>query len=155
MYEDGRIDRAAFLRAAVDVLRYRGSEAEFVTAFEDIFTENEPMSALISRLHTGYPLYLLSNTNDIHVDYFLRRYPVFQHFCGAVYSHKARASKPSPAIYEVACRQLGIAPETTFFIDDLLPNIEAARSFGFRTHHYHHERHADLLAALAACGVTV
>jgi putative hydrolase of the HAD superfamily len=153
MLEDGQIDRASFVRSAIDALRYRGTEAGFIAAFEDIFEENAPMSALIARLHAHYPLYLLSNTNDIHVDYFTRRYPVFQHFCGGVYSHRARASKPNPEIYRIACRELGLAPQTTFFIDDLLPNIETARSLGFQTHHYHHERHSELLAALEAAGV--
>lgn len=155
MLEDGQIDRASFLRGAIDVLRYRGSEADFVSAFEDIFHENTPMSDLIARLRPNYPLYLLSNTNDIHVDFFTRRYPVFQNFCGGVYSHKVRASKPNPEIYRIACRQLGIAPESTFFIDDLLPNIETARSLGFRTHHYHHERHSELLSALGSAGIAV
>jgi putative hydrolase of the HAD superfamily len=153
MLEDGQIDRASFLRAAIDVLRFRGSEAEFVAAFEDIFDENLPMTALVKSLHGRFPLYLLSNTNDIHVDFFLRRYPVFENFSGGVYSHKVRASKPNPEIFHIACRQLGIEPETTFFIDDLLPNIETARSLGFRTHHYHHERHDELLAAIEAAGV--
>ncbi len=155
MLEDGQIDRASFLRAAIDVLRYRGTEADFISAFEDIFHENEPMSELIGRLQPAYPLYLLSNTNDIHVDFFLRRYPVFQNFCGGIYSHKVRASKPNPEIYRIACRQLGIEPVTTFFIDDLLPNIETARSLGFHTHHYHHERHGELIAALQAAEIAV
>ena len=64
-----------------------------------------------------------------------------------------RASKPDPAIYRIACEQFGIEPATTFFIDDLLPNIETARALGFRTHHYHHDRHDELLADLRASGV--
>lgn len=153
MLEDGQIDRASFLRAAIDVLRFRGTEAEFVSAFEDIFEENLPMTTLVQKLHGRFPLYLLSNTNDIHVDFFLRRYPVFENFCGGVYSHKVRASKPNPEIFHIARRQLGIEPETTFFIDDLQPNIETARSLGFRTHHYHHERHEELLTAIDNAGV--
>jgi putative hydrolase of the HAD superfamily len=155
MLEDGQINRTSFVRGAIDALRYRGSDVEFITAFEDIFDENVPMTNLVGRLHGRFPLYLLSNTNDLHVDFFLRRYPVFEKFCGGVYSHKVRASKPNPEIYRIACRQLGIAPETTFFIDDLLPNIETARSLGFQTHHYHHERHSELLAAIDAAGVGV
>ena len=34
----------------------------------------------------------------------------------------------------------------TFFIDDLLPNIETARALGFNAHHYHHDRHGELLS---------
>ena len=152
-YEDGQIDRAAFLRGVFDVLRYRGTEADFIDAWEDIFTPNEPMIALLDRLHGRFPLYLLSNTSDIHRDYIFRRYEFFGRFTAGTYSYEAKASKPGREIYEIAQRQLGIEPATTFFIDDLLPNIETARSLGFNAHHYHHDDHAALLAAVKAAGV--
>jgi FMN phosphatase YigB (HAD superfamily) len=153
-YEDGQIDRAAFLRGVFDVLRYRGTEAEFVSAWEDIFTPNEPMVALVERLHGRFPLHLLSNTSDIHRDYVFRRYKFFGCFTSGTYSYEAKASKPGREIFEVARQQLGIEPATTFFIDDLLPNIETAQSLGFRAHHYHSDNHEALLAALAAAGVS-
>jgi putative hydrolase of the HAD superfamily len=153
-YEDGQIDRAAFIRGAFDVLRYRGTEAEFTTAWEEIFVPNEPMFALVEKLHGRFPLYLLSNTNDIHRDYFFRQYPVFHHFAAGTYSHEAKASKPGRKIYEIAQQQHGLDPKTTFFIDDLLPNIETARALGFNAHHYHHDRHDELLAQLATVGVS-
>ena len=154
-YEDGQFDRATFLRAAFDVISYRGSEVEFVAAWEDIFEPNEPMLALVAQLHERYPLFLLSNTNDLHVDYIFRRYPAFRHFSGGTYSYAVRASKPDRAIYEIACRDLGLEPAATFFIDDLLPNIETARVLGFQTHHYHFQRHEELLTALSKAGVTI
>jgi putative hydrolase of the HAD superfamily len=147
-YEDGQIDRPAFLRSVFDVLRYRGTEAQFLSAWEEIFEPNEAMIALVEKLHGQFPLYLLSNTGDIHREYFFRHYPFFQRFSAGIYSYEVRASKPNRAIYEITARQLGIDPATTFFIDDLLPNIEAARAFGFRAHHYHYDRHDELLADL-------
>ncbi|MEA3207282.1 MAG: glucose-phosphatase [Chthoniobacter sp.] len=147
-YEDGQIDRAAFLRGVFDVLRYRGTEAEFIAAWEDIFEPNEPMVALLEKLRGRFPLYLLSNTSDIHRDYIFRRYPFFAHFEAGIYSYEARASKPGRAIYEIATRQLGLEPAATFFIDDLLPNIETARQLGFPAHHYHHDRHELLVEEL-------
>ena len=152
-YEDGQIDRAAFLRGVFDVLRYRGTEAQFIAAWEDIFTPNAPMFSLVERLAGRHPLYLLSNTNDIHRDYIFRTYGVFGKFTGGTYSDTARASKPGPEIYAHACRAHGLEPATTFFIDDLLPNIETARSLGFVCHHYHLDRHDALLADLRARGV--
>lgn len=152
-YEDGQIDRAAFLRAVFDVLNYRGTEADFIAAWENIFEPNEQMFAVVERLSARYPVYLLSNTNDIHREYFMKRWPVFQRFSGGTFSDVVHASKPSRTIYEIACRDLALEPATTFFIDDLLPNIETARALGFQTHHYHHERHGELLSALAAAGV--
>src|SRR4051812_25447824 len=130
-YEDGQLDRAAFLRGAFDILRYRGSEAEFVNAWEDIFTPNEPMVALVEKLHGHFPLYLLSNTSDIHREYVFRRYPFFHRFTAGTYSYEAKASKPGRDIYEITLRQHGLDPASTFFIDDLLPNIETARALGF------------------------
>ena len=152
-YEDGKIDRAAFLRAVFDVLKYTGTEANFIAAWEDIFEANEPMAALVEQLAPRFPLYLLSNTNDIHREYFLRQWPFFRHFRGGTYSDLARYSKPGREIYLIACREHGLEPETTFFIDDLLPNIETARGLGFQAHHYHHERHPELLQAIADAGV--
>jgi len=153
MYEDGQIDRASFLRGVFDVLRYRGTEAAFIAAWEEIFEPNEPMIALVERLHGRFPLYLLSNTSDIHRDYVFRRYPVFSRFTEGTYSYAVRASKPGPEIYQHAIRTHGLDPAGTFFIDDLLPNIETARSLGFRAHHYHHDRHGELEKELAGLGI--
>jgi len=152
-YEDGQIGRAAFLRAAFDVLRYRGTEAGFIAAWEDIFEPNAPMFALVEQLHGRLPLYLLSNTNDIHLEYLRRRHPLFARFDGGVFSHEAHASKPGREIFQIVCRQCHLEPATTFFIDDLLPNIEMARSLGFQCHHYHHEQHGALIAQLRESGV--
>jgi len=154
-YEDGQIDRASFLRGVFDVLKYRGTEAAFINAWEDIFEPNESMVAVVEQLFAQFPLYLLSNTNDIHRDYFLRQYPFFRHFKGGTYSDTARASKPGREIYEIACREHGLTPAETFFIDDLLPNIEAARALGFHAHHYHFDRHSALTDDLRAVGVEI
>lgn len=152
-YEDGQIDRAAFLRGVFDVIRYEGREDQFIAAWEDIFTPNEPMFQLVEQLCRTHPLYLLSNTSDIHREYVFRTYPVFQRFTGGTYSYAARASKPGKEIYEIACREHGLEPASTFFIDDLLPNIETARALGFQAHHYHLDQHEALLAQIRAAGV--
>ncbi len=152
-YEDGRIGRRAFLEGAFEVLRYRGTESDFVAAWEDIFEPNAPMVALVERLKERYPLYLLSNTSDIHREFVFRRYPFFGQFRSGVYSYEVRASKPGRKIYEIACEKLGLEPETTFFVDDLLPNIETARRLGFHCHHYHFDRHEALLGELQKRGV--
>lgn len=152
-YEDGQIDRATFLREARGLLQHRGSDAAFITAWEDIFTPNEPMLRLVERLHDRFPLYLLSNTSDIHRDYVFDRYPVFSRFTAGTYSYAVRTSKPGPEIYEIAFRTHGLDPARTFFIDDLLPNIETGRRLGLRAHHYHHDRHAALEQELAGLGI--
>lgn len=152
-YEDGRLSRADFLQQAFNILGYRGTEAQFIAAWQGIFWENEPMTALVRQLHGKFPLFLLSNTNDMHVEGLFRDFPVFQHFTSATYSHEAGASKPHRPIYEIASRTHGLEPRTTFFIDDLAANIATARDLGFHAHHYHHERHDELLGALRSAGI--
>lgn len=44
--------------------------------------------------------------------------------------------KPDPAIYALASRRIGIAPGRLLFLDDLEPNVEAARSCGWRAERY-------------------
>ena len=154
-YEDGQVSRADFLHEAFRILGYRGTEAQFIAAWQGIFTENEPMTALVRALHGKFPIFLLSNTNDMHVEGLFRDFPVFAHFTGATYSHEAKASKPHRTIYEIAARTHGLEPGATFFIDDLAANIATARELGFHTHHYHHDRHGELLAAIRAAGVEV
>ena len=154
-YEDGQMSRADFLRETFAILGYRGTEAQFIAAWQGIFSENEPMLALVRRLHGSFPLFLLSNTNDMHVEGLFRDFDVFRLFTGATYSHEAKASKPHRAISETACRTHGLDPRTTFFIDDLAANIATAGELHFQTHHYHHDRHGELTAAIRAAGVEV
>ncbi len=152
-YEDGQIDRAAFLRGVFDVIEFRGTETQFISAWENIFTPNQPMFDLVESLAPRFPLYLLSNTSDIHRDYIFRSYQAFRHFTAGTYSYAACNSKPAPEIYRVACRTHGLEPATTLFIDDLLPNIETARALGFLAHHYHFDRHEALLDDLLEHGI--
>jgi putative hydrolase of the HAD superfamily len=61
-----------------------------------------------------------------------------------VISHEVRMRKPTPAIFELTCRQLGVAPDDAVFVDDLEPNVLAARALGMETVH-----HIEVAATLA------
>ncbi len=47
-----------------------------------------------------------------------------------VYSHEIGVAKPDPRAYLVLCEQLGVAPEELVFLDNRLPNVDAARGLG-------------------------
>jgi glucose-1-phosphatase len=147
-YEDGQMQRADFLGEVFRFLDYRGTEAEFLGAWQGIFTANEPMVSLVRSLHGRFPLYLLSNTNCMHVEGLFRDFDFFALFAGGTYSHVARASKPGARIFEIACADHGFVPEATFFIDDLAANVATAREVGFLAHQYDPERHDALLQEL-------
>ncbi|MET7993999.1 HAD family phosphatase [Amycolatopsis sp. NPDC005232] len=72
-----------------------------------------------------------------------------------VYSHEVGMSKPDPEIYRLSCTRLGVAPEEMIFLDDLDPNIDAARAVGIHGIRYRDNAQAiteieELLASAGA-----
>ncbi len=154
-YESGRIDRVDFLATARKRLDYSGSDAELIEAWCDIFEENRPMTDLVRAMQGRMPMHLLSNTNDLHLQFIRERFPVFALLPEGVYSHEAGSMKPEARIFERAVAQLGLDPATTVYVDDLAPNIATAESLGFRCVHYHPDRHADALDRMRGHGLGV
>ncbi|MCF6314044.1 MAG: HAD family phosphatase [Verrucomicrobiales bacterium] len=152
--EAGQIDVSTYVAKASERLGYSGSEKYFIRAFEDIFTLNEPMVSLIGQLHQkGHPLYLLSNTNGIHVPFFTREYAVFELFSGASYSHEIGHMKPHPQIYQSCIEQHHLNPTHTIYIDDLVANIVGGEKAGLLAIHYDPDQHHLLLEKLAQLGI--
>ena len=60
-------------------------------------------------------------------------HPVRDHFDVFVESSVVGLRKPDPRIYELACRNLGVTPEHTAFLDDIGGNLKPARALGMAT----------------------
>jgi putative hydrolase of the HAD superfamily len=60
-------------------------------------------------------------------------HPLREHFHVVVESAVVGLRKPDPAIYELACRELGVPPPRTAFLDDIGPNLKSARALGMTT----------------------
>lgn len=56
-----------------------------------------------------------------------------QHFDAFVESRTVGLRKPDPRIYVLACRQLGVEPARTAFLDDIGGNLKPARALGMAT----------------------
>jgi FMN phosphatase YigB (HAD superfamily) len=84
----------------------------------------------------GIPLYGLSNMSRSTFASLKERYTVWDHFRGIVISAEIQLVKPDPRIFEHISRRFDLVPSQTVFIDDHLPNIEAAGKLGFRTIHF-------------------
>lgn len=148
-YEAGEYDDEEFVELAMGQLGFNGSSGEFVTIWQQIFHENTAMAETIRDLAKGErPLYLLSNTNGLHIRHILRDYPIFQAFAGGIYSHEAKSMKPAPAMFQQAIARFGLIPEETLYIDDLPANIETGRALGFKSHLYDPLDHQALLDIL-------
>ncbi len=55
------------------------------------------------------------------------------HFDVFIESRVVGLRKPDPKIYELACRELGVPPQRTAFLDDIGTNLKAARALGMTT----------------------
>jgi putative hydrolase of the HAD superfamily len=98
--------------------------------------------AFLRSLRNRYKVYLLSNTNELHLQEFSRSFQAAfdgnqldDLFDAAYYSHRIGFRKPNKEAFEWVLRQHGLVPEETLFIDDSAPNIEAAVQLGLQTIH--------------------
>lgn len=96
----------------------------------------------LETLSKSYKLFLLSNTNIIHLQYFKQLFteqtgkPLLDaYFIKAWYSNEVGLRKPGSEIFEFVLQEEKLIAGETLFIDDTLSNIETAQKMGFKTHH--------------------
>lgn len=123
------------------------------TRWEDMLGGPMPDSvAILTELRDrGTPLYALTNWSTETFPTALKRYDFLSWFKGIVVSGEVRKIKPDPEIFAHLESNFGIEPADAVFIDDSLPNVEAARRLGFHGVHF---QGADALRdELAALGL--
>lgn len=132
----GKQTKRQFYRTISHDLGFTGDYDEFADIYADIFEPIPAMIELAQSLATKRPRVLLSNTNVIHADFFLARYPWINEFDVVILSHEVGLLKPDVAIYELALKRAGLQADRALFIDDLLPNIQGAQAAGLQTIHH-------------------
>lgn len=100
---------------------------------------------LLEKLKGTFKLYLLSNTNNIHLTCFNKiiadtiNVPAIDvYFDKAYYSHQMQMRKPDKEIFERVLRENQLVASHTLFIDDNAANIEGAKQTGIKTFHLTH-----------------
>jgi putative hydrolase of the HAD superfamily len=79
---------------------------------------------------------ILSNIgDDVHASV-ERAFDWIHRFDVLVWSYQFGVVKPDTSIYRHTLTELGTLPEETLFIDDRLPNVEAARALGIQAIEY-------------------
>lgn len=144
--ETGALDSQEFLDTIRQKIGYKGDDSALSEAYCDIFWANLPMWELVDELHTRYPLYLFSNTSELHLQHLRDGMAGFAKFTDGIYSMRVGAMKPQPRIYQAVFDLLPYAPEEIFYIDDLPANIAQGRQCGLQVHQYASVNHQDLLA---------
>jgi putative hydrolase of the HAD superfamily len=125
---------------------------EFKDIWNNIFTENGEVKEIVSCLKAqGFPLFLLSNTNELHFNYILERYPVVSLMDEFILSHEVGAKKPKQRMYDAIFERTDAKADEIFYVDDMEPYIERAREIGMRGLVF--RRASDLRNVLAAEGI--
>jgi putative hydrolase of the HAD superfamily len=137
-YEVGRITTKEFLNAFTK-LYPQVSDQQFVDAWNAIL-KDFPIHRMdfIKDLKASqkYRLFLLSNTNDLHISWIQRDwqqelYSEFKDQFEQFYlSHEINLRKPNKDIFEFVLNKNALKPEETYFIDDTKENTDAAKELG-------------------------
>ena len=101
----------------------------------DLWTEylgtlNAELTTYFASLRPAYRTGIISNSFVGARERERERYGFEQLTDEIIYSHEVGISKPDPRIYEIACERLGVLPEEMIFLDDVEPNVAAARDLG-------------------------
>lgn len=96
---------------------------------------------LLMELSKNYNLYLLSNSNIIHYEVFLKEFQEFTRlnsfddlFIKAHFSFDIKLRKPDLAAYEYVISKHQLNPMESLFIDDSIQNMRPAQSCGLKTY---------------------
>jgi putative hydrolase of the HAD superfamily len=152
LFDQGVLTPQQFYERAVGLLGTRVGYDEFVAAYIDVFTRNQPVIDLYKRLKGRYRLILLSNTDPLRFGFVREHFPDILFFDDFVLSYEVRALKPDSEIYREALKKAGAPPASCIFVDDMEENVRAAAALGMVTVHYRPD--TDLESALCAIGIS-
>jgi FMN phosphatase YigB (HAD superfamily) len=132
-YETGQISSVEFHREVCERLGLICTLEEFRQIWGAMFLPSPLLSdAFLAFLARRYRLLLLSNTNELHFEYVLERYPILRHFSAHVLSYREGSLKPDQKIYQAVIRASRVDPSRIFFTDDRPENVDAAVRLGIQ-----------------------
>ena len=153
-YERGEISTDEFHSYLCESASLEMALPEFLRTWSSVFLPELLVSEeLLASLKRNYPLILVSNTNEAHIEFIRSRYRVLDYFDQHIYSYEVGSLKPDRKIFERAIQASGRRPEELFFADDREENILAARELGIHAHQFRTE--SLLVEALQKAGVEV
>ncbi|WP_303741141.1 HAD family phosphatase [uncultured Duncaniella sp.] len=138
--ETGRISAGEFY----DEIRRRTGRDVSDSAIEGAFDEFlvalpvERLAAIRKLRAAGYRTYMISNTNGVMYDGWIKRafmqegLRVGDYFDGIITSFAEGVCKPDAELFETVLRRYGLKAEESVLLDDSEANCEAARRLGMK-----------------------
>jgi putative hydrolase of the HAD superfamily len=132
-YECGRLTAIQMHRELESQLQSVLDPVLLEQAVGDIFELNADMPPLLDELRRrGFPLLLLSNTNETHIRCVRSNFDILDRLDRCVLSYEVGAMKPDPRIYAAAISASGFAAEECFYTDDIPAYVEQGRAAGLQ-----------------------
>lgn len=141
--ELGTISQARFveaLRAMIPAGNTVPTETQLLDAWNAMLLDYDwSRFELLDELReAGYRVFLLSNTNQVHRDFYIAKFDrenparrsFESYFDRCFYSDVMHLRKPDPAIYTTMMEQANIHAQDSIFIDDNKMNTDAAEKVG-------------------------
>jgi len=101
-----------------------------------------PRIDLLKKLKKKYRLFLLSNTNEIHIKCFRKiiESSYGENIFDAIFEHQYYSSdigmrKPNAECFQYVLKKNGMEPSETLFIDDSIQHVEGARKLKINAYH--------------------
>ncbi|GGK71866.1 HAD family hydrolase [Rufibacter glacialis] len=143
LYERGDISCAEFRDGLRQEYRITATDEQIDEAWNTMLLDiPAERIALLRALSKQYRLFLLSNTNAIHMKAFNQIVEQAHGIPGldglfekAYYSHLVRKRKPGAEVFEHILQENGLNAQETLFIDDSIQHIVGAQSVGLQTLH--------------------
>ncbi len=137
-FEKGQISRDNFLLGIQKHIP-NASIDEILVAWNAVLLDF-PLHRLefLQLLSQKYRLFLLSNTDAIHINHFEQREGAsfygdfYQCFEKVYFSYEMGMRKPDAEIYNALIRQHELSPKRTLFVDDKKDNTDAAKTLGLQ-----------------------
>ena len=150
-FEKGKIKPEEFISSLKNSENLKIKEIDFINAWNAMLLKI-PIEKLkfINGLKKDYKIFLLSNTNEIHIKKFeedLKKNNMLKKFYNCFdkiyYSSRMGKRKPEKSCFNQVLEENGLIAENTLFIDDSIQHIEGAKKAGIKT--FHLEKNKSIL----------
>ncbi|MDP4684964.1 MAG: HAD-IA family hydrolase, partial [Crocinitomicaceae bacterium] len=138
----GKISTQHFINLLLPHLPFGTSPNKVVAAWNAMILD-VPLKkiALLADLKKSLPTFLLSNTNDLHIQKVRDEWKkvtdsaMEESFHKMYLSHEIKHRKPTSQAFSYVLEENGLEAARTIFIDDTLQHIVGAKSIGLQTLH--------------------
>jgi putative hydrolase of the HAD superfamily len=136
-FETGKVSAQHFINSLLPHLKEGTSPNKVVHAWNAMILDvPQKKLELLETLKKRFPIFLLSNTNELHIPAVRREFAKvstlpMEHFFTKMYlSHEVKMRKPNAEVFEFVCKENNLNPTNTLFVDDSIQHIEGAKMIG-------------------------